>query len=86
MMNAVRSPSVIPGLTRDLFAFLGSSEEVRSRIKSEMTVERVVRASLLLRHAELVSASTVPRGAARADEWTLKQVQGDGDYWAELVP
>jgi allantoate deiminase len=36
------------------------------------------RSSFPTRHAELVSASTVPRGAARADEWTLKQVQGDG--------
>jgi allantoate deiminase len=40
------------------------------------------RAHFPTRHAELVSASTVPRGATRADEWTLKQVQGDGGFLA----
>ncbi len=31
------------------------------------------------RHAELVSASIVPQAkVARGEEWTLKQVQGDG--------
>jgi hypothetical protein len=31
---------------------------------------------LLNRHAELVSAS-IPETSARAEKWTLKQVQGD---------
>ena len=40
---------------------------------------RACRISFLFRHAELVSASTPQSGAAaRADGWTLKQVQGDG--------
>jgi len=29
------------------------------------------------RHAELVSASIARQGAAQAEEWILKQVQGD---------
>jgi hypothetical protein len=84
MMNAARSPSVIPGLTRDLFTLLGSGGEVRSRIESGMTMNGK-RLPPHPRHAELVSASTVPRGAARADEWTLKQVQGDGELRVEAT-
>ncbi|QHD67168.1 hypothetical protein GS397_08925 [Sphingobium yanoikuyae] len=34
------------------------------------------------RHAELVSASIMPSGVVvRGEEWTLKQVQGDGQVF-----
>ena len=62
------TPDVIRGP-----AFSWSEKAAGCRIKSGMTGLGV------LRHAELVSASIPPLGAAgRGEEWTLKQVQGDG--------
>jgi hypothetical protein len=38
----------------------------------------MMRFTLLLRHAELVSAPIAPSGPmVREEKWTLKQVQGD---------
>ena len=45
----------------------------------ELEVRNVAIHHLLLRHAELVSASIVPPGpSARGEKWTLNRVQGDG--------